>query len=135
MPSIIRFREVTDAYTTWSLMEPSYENEGPRVTRLCRLDGYVYASVPDGVLLPEQPEQIIVEEIEIDENLKARIKAASPQIRIINERVVEMIRERYSITDEIKMLRLAPSEETAAYNDYAEDCRAWGRSQKEALGM
>jgi len=63
------------------------------------------------------------------------IKAVSPHVQLINSRVIDMIRERYSINDEIKMLRIGPSDETSAYNDYAEAARAWGRAEKAKLGL
>jgi hypothetical protein len=53
----------------------------------------------------------------------------------INRRVVEMIRARYSVDDEIKLLRIAPSDETAAWNAYVEECRQWGREQRALLGL
>lgn len=51
----------------------------------------------------------------------------------INQRVVQMIRERYSVEDEIGLLRTGPSDEAAAYSDYVEECRAWGRGQKDEM--
>ncbi len=51
----------------------------------------------------------------------------------INRIVVEMIRERYSIEDELGLLRTGPSEEAEAYSDYVEECRAWGRGEKALL--
>ena len=63
------------------------------------------------------------------------IKAASAQCAAINAQVVAKIRERYSVDDEIHMLRIAPSPESALWNDYVEACRAWGREQKAALGL
>lgn len=57
------------------------------------------------------------------------------KINQINAEVVGMIRMRYSVDDEIKMLRLAPSDESSAYNDYVEECRAWGRGEKAGLGL
>jgi len=92
-------------------------------------------SVPDELTLPPQPEEITVEEIELTDELTESIKAASPHVALINERVVSLIREAYSVNEEIKMLRLAPSSETAAYNDYVEECRAWGRAEKAKLGL
>lgn len=53
----------------------------------------------------------------------------------INRRVVEMIREHYTVDDEIKLLRTAPSPEFELWNAYVEDCREWGRQQKRALGL
>ena len=52
----------------------------------------------------------------------------------INLRVVEMIRSRYSIDDEIGILRTAPSDKATAYNAYVEECRAWGRGEKASFG-
>lgn len=65
----------------------------------------------------------------------ASIKAGSPQCTAIREAVRAKIRERYDVDDEIMMLRIAPSPETALWNDYVEECRAWGREQKTALGF
>ena len=53
----------------------------------------------------------------------------------INQRVCEMIAESYSVTDEIKLIRTAPSEEFEIYNEHAEACRQWGREQKVLLGI
>lgn len=51
----------------------------------------------------------------------------------IDRQVVARIRDCYSVDDELKMLRLAPSPESAAYNDHVEECRAWGRACKAEL--
>lgn len=53
----------------------------------------------------------------------------------INKQVVEMIRSRYSVEDELGLLRTGPSEEAEAYSDYVEECRAWGRGEKIKLGI
>ncbi len=53
----------------------------------------------------------------------------------INEQVCAMIAEQYSITDEIKLIRTAPSHEFDVYNEHAEACRQWGREQKALLGL
>lgn len=42
---------------------------------------------------------------------------------------------RYSTSEEIKLIRTAPSAEMTAYNLYAEECRARGRTQKSQLGL
>jgi len=52
----------------------------------------------------------------------------------INEETKIKIREKYSLEDELKILRLA-STDTASfseYNDYVEMCRDEGRAKKEA---
>lgn len=102
---------------------------------LATIDGITYVFVPDTTTLPPQPPEITVAAATLTDVLREQIKAASPHVWLINERVVEMIRQRYSVDDEIKMLRIAPSDETTAYNAYVEECRAWGRDQKAALGL
>jgi hypothetical protein len=71
----------------------------------------------------------------LTDELKESIKSASPHVQLINDRVVSKIREVYSLNDEIKMIRLSPSEESTAYNDYVEECRDWGRTEKARLGL
>ena len=58
----------------------------------------------------------------------------------INQKVVDYIRAKYSIEDELKFLRIelfsfVPDPEASAYNAYVEECRAWGRGEKHRLGL
>ena len=137
MTKIYKYQKVQDAYTTHCLVEPDYNllEIEDRITELCTIDGVTFVSVPDSITLPEQPEQITVEEVVLTDELKAAIKSESPHVQLINERVVAKIREIYSLNDEIKMIRLSPSEESAAYNEYVESCRDWGRVAKANLGL
>ena len=137
MAKIYKYQKITDQFTTYCLVEPDYNllEAEDRITELCTIVGVTYASVPDSITLPEQPEQITVEEVVLTEELKAAIKAASPHVQLVNERIVARIRERYSLNDEIKMIRLSPSEESTAYNEYVEACREWGRVAKANLGL
>jgi hypothetical protein len=137
MPIIYKYQKITDQFTTHCLVEPDYnllETED-RITELCTIDGVTYVSVPDSIILPAQPEQITVEEVVLTDELKAAIKSESPHVQLINERVVAKIREIYSLNDEIKMIRLSPSAESTAYNEYVEACRDWGRVAKARLGL
>ena len=107
-------------------------------TELATIDGVTYVSLPDGATLPtEQPSEISasIATVTLTDALRAEIKAASPHVRLINERVREAIAERYSVADEIKLIRTSPSEEAIAYNAYAEECRNWGRIEKAKLGL
>ena len=137
MAKIYKYQKITDQFTTHCLVEPDYnllETED-RITELCTIDGVTFVSVPDSIALPQQPEQITVEEVVLTDELKAAIKSESPHVQLINERVVAKIREIYSLNDEIKMIRLSPSEESTAYNEYAEACREWGKTRKATLGL
>lgn len=103
-------------------------------------DGRTVVALQDGYMLPDDQHAEIQLSIEVlpsplPSDLRDAIRAASPQVRLIDQRVVEQIRTRYSVDDEIKLLRIAPSAEMEAYNAYAEDCRAWGRAEKAKLGL
>jgi hypothetical protein len=131
MASIVAYRKASDAWTTYSLVGVDGAVE------LCTIDGVTYVSIPDDGDLHDQPEEIAgsVAVIEPSDALIDAICAASPHVALIRSRVVELIAQRYSITEEVKLLRTAPSAEFDAYNEYVEICRAWGRSQKADLGL
>ena len=139
MTSIISYQKHITLEITRELRLPEGEPHERIGTELATIDGTTYVCLPDGVTLPlGQPVEIvdsIVNPVTLTDTLRDQIKAASSHVRLINQRVVERIRERYSMDDEIKMLRLAPSPETTAYNYHAEACRAWGREKKAALGL
>ena len=109
----------------------------PGLTELATIDGVTYVAVPDGIDLPEQAQEIAgsIEEVELTPVLREEIAAQSTHVALIRERVVAKIRASYSVDDELKLLRTAPSAEFEAYNAHAEACRAWGREQKAALGL
>ena len=54
----------------------------------------------------------------------------------INSIVQRMIAERYSIPDEIKMVKLAVDHpERVTYQTYVDECRAYGRAMKVERGL
>lgn len=110
----------------------------PLGTELATVDGVTYVALPDGAALPaNQPAEVSasIQLVTLTDTLRDAIKAASPHYALINARVIEQIRTRYSQDDEIKCLRLAPSPETTAWNAWAEDCRTWGKQEKTKLGL
>lgn len=139
MAKIYRYQKATDKYTTHCLRESTidFEKDGSsRITELCTIDGITYVSVPDSVELSKQIPEIMQTLSLVDAtDIKTIdvIKRSSPHIQLINDRVVERIRSIYSLNDEIKMLRLAPSEEATAYHLFVEECRALGKSEKKNL--
>ena len=104
-------------------------------TELATVDGRTYVYLPDTAALPVQPPEITVEGAILTPELLDAIKSASPHVLLINARVVEQIRQRYSLDDEIKMLRIAPSDESSAYVAYVEECVAWGQAEKAKIGL
>lgn len=135
MTSIYAYQKFINTDLTVEIRLPEDEN-GQRIgTELATVDGTTYVSLPDGATLPAQPDEINAKPVTLTPTLKADIEDASPHVRLIRQLVSEKIAERYSIGDEIKLLRTAPSAEFEAYNEFAENCRAWGRAEKEKLGL
>lgn len=133
MAYIVAYRKHID-HRTVTIALPAEIN----ATELATIAGVTYVSIEDGVTLPTQPTEIagsvaIVDSA--DRSLMDVIKASSPHVQLINTRVVERIRQRYSIDDEIKMIRIAPSDDSTDYVQYVEECRDWGRQEKAKLGF
>lgn len=141
MPSLHAYRKVITAINTFEIRLPESapgQRQGQEIATLT--DGRTIVCLDDGATLPaEQPAQIAasIEALPspLPADLRAQILDASPHARLINQRVVEKIRAEYSVDDEIKMLRIAPSAETTAWNDHVEACRAWGRAERAKLGL
>lgn len=132
MPSIVRYQKHITRDITRELEKPE------EATELCTLDGWTYVSLPDGsVLQSEQPPEIAatIVPVTLEPELRSAICDASPHVRLIRERVRNMIAEQYPLHEEVKLLRTAPSAEFEAYNAHAESCREWGREQKARIGL
>lgn len=128
MPRIISYEKIITQETTKQLDLPE------SATELCTIDGITYVSVPDDVeLVDKQP--VEYQTVVMTDELRELIKSQSTHVQLIDDRVKAKIAERYSITDEIKQLRSAPSDEFDVYAEYAESCRTWGQEQKSMLGL
>lgn len=141
MPTLYAYRKVIDSVTTHTLRLPEAAQGLQAAQELCTLpDGRTVVTLFDGYTLPDAQPAPIAASIQtlpspLPDDLREAIKTASPQVRLINARVQESVAQRYSLADEIKLLRTAPSAEMDAYNAYAEECRAWGRAEKAKLGL
>lgn len=135
MSTIYKYRRITTEGPDGTTLYFKNADEGDRALELAEVDGWHYVSVPDTAQLPAQSTEIEWQAVTLDAALKASIQASSRAVQLINQGVVDQIRALYSVDDELKLLRTAPSAEFEAYNAYAEDCRAWGREQKAALGL
>ena len=145
MPFIVSYQKQSDAYTTYTLLAP----EGS--TELCTLDGVTYVSVPDDVALPEQPSQIadsIVNPVTLTTELREAIKSTSLHCQLIHQRMEDKIREKYSLSDEQYLSRIASGvalgmytfetgeqDALVAFGTYIEEVRQWGREQRALLGL
>ncbi len=132
---IYSYQKHIDSLRTVDIALPEGENHQRIGTELATINGVTYVFVPEGAKLPTQPKEIKVVPAVLAQELIDQIKAESTHIQLINARIIEMIRLRYSMEDEIKLIRIAPSDESTAYNNYVEECRAWGRGEKAKFGL
>ena len=141
MPYLIAYRKVIDSVTTHQVRLPQSEQMSQSGIELATLaDGRTIVAVFSSADLPADQPAEIAESIQTlsakqKADILAEIKSLSPHVALINSRVTEKIAQRYSITDEIKLLRAGTVDELASYNKFVEECRAWGTEQKAALGL
>ena len=152
MATIISYKKTSDVYTTYELHTPDAQGDEADIfcTELGTLDGLTYVSVPDGVVLPEQLPQVAatLQTVTLTPELRAQLKAISPHCALIAERMVQTIRARYSIDDEMFFARIGvgaaagmyqptPGElaEMQAFGEFVEAVRQWGRTERAKLGL
>ena len=135
MPRIMKYRKFTDQYTTYTAIDNGGEDK--KITELCTINNETYISVPDGVVLPEQPKEITLEPVVITTELKGQIEKDSPHIRLIEKRIIEKVRKKYPIEAQLKIIRDKINginiDKYAEYNSYVEDCVTEGETKKELL--
>ena len=131
----MKYRKITDEYTTYTAIDNGEENK--KITELCTINGDTYICIPDDLVLPGQPKQISLTPVIMTDELKGQIEKVSPHIQLIKKRVREKITEKYSIEDELKIIRNKINgvdiEKYTEYNTYAEGCIAEGKVKKAEL--
>jgi fructose-specific component phosphotransferase system IIB-like protein len=140
MTTLIAYTKSVDQITTHTLRLPidaAGASAGQEIAEL--LDGRTIVVLFGTAQLPADQPAAIADSIEPltspSADMIAAIKQASPHVALINQRIEDAIGERYSIANQIKLIRTAPSAEMTAFDAYAEECRAWGRSEKAKLGL
>ena len=148
---ILRYQKITDQYTTYTLKEPENQDNLSCI-ELCTLlennNNYTYVYVPDQLILPEQPEQITIEQVTLDQDLLNRIKKESPRVQLSYKRLQDRIRSKYSIEDEQYFTRISigalsglyamQDDEPALINEYqewVEESREIARQERLSWGL
>ena len=150
--TIVSYQKTSDAHTTYELHMPDAQGDEGEIfcAELGTIDGLTYVSVPDGVTLPEQlpPVAATLQQVTLTPEIRERLKAVSPHCALISERMVQKIRARYSIDDEMFFSRIGvgaamgmytptPDElaEMQAFGVFVEGVRQWGRAERAKLGL
>ena len=133
MPKIYKYRKVTDQYTTYTAIDNGEEDK--RITELCTINDETYISIPNDVVLPEQPKEITLEPVVITTELKGQIEKESPHIRLIEKRIMEKVRKKYSVEDQLKIIRDKINginiDKYTEYNIYVDGCVTERETKKE----
>jgi hypothetical protein len=136
MPKIYAYRKDLGAV---KLPELSKDQE---VKELATIDGVTYIAASDTVDFGKmQSDEIKFQTVDgatLGDKLHATMKvlqAALPATAEINAQVVAKIREKYSVDQEIALLRRGQCAEWDEWNNYVESCVNWGREQKALMGL
>ena len=145
MPTLYSYRKHQDTLISRELRFPEDPKTGERLgTELATVDGVTYVSLPDGAVLPvDQPKEIAASIAAVTPTaaLKTAIADASPHVALVRERTRAKIREKFSLEDEVGLLRSklrAPATANPAfdaYDTFAESARAWAAAEKTRLGL
>jgi hypothetical protein len=137
-----RFQKQSDPYrdTTVILQDKIREIDGHYIHGM--VEDYLYFSLPDEATIQDAEIEAIGSLPELEQNMysvltEPAIKDISPHYELVNKRVQEKIRSLYSLEDELKVQRLRETdpESFESYNQWCEECRAWGREQKALMGF
>lgn len=151
MPTyIVSYQKVSTPHTVIQAVLPDSigVDDAVHCTELCTLDDTTYLAVPEGVTLPAQPPEITLAPVTLTPELRDRIKAESPHSQWVGERMVQKIRARYSIDDEMFFARIGVGAATGMYTPtpgeladmqafgvFVEGVREWGRVERAKLGV
>ena len=124
-----RYKAVVTEYTTLSLVVPDGVVAYQYTENLAGVD----ITDSEAFLAQQHPE------CEVTELTFQEVESELKECRMfhdINAIVQRMIAERYSIPDEIKMVKLPIDHpERVAYQNYVDECRAYGRTMKVQRGL
>jgi hypothetical protein len=149
---MISYQKHIDSQTTRELRLPmdgqSLQSLG---TELATINGITYVSLPDGVSLPSvQPDEIAasISPVTLDAVLREQIKSASPHCKLISQRMIDKIRDLYSIDDEMYFARIGVGAANGMYvptideiqamtvfGAFVESIRQWGRDERARIGL
>lgn len=91
MPTIYRYTPAVTSGPNGQTIRHADPDEV--MTRLCRLDGQEYLSLPTGTTLPTQPAEITLESVTLTDELRARIKRHAGPLQVSKDTTRRHIRE------------------------------------------
>lgn len=136
------------AGTDYRVTGPDGDDTADTLTEIAELDGWRYVAVPEGITSTVPAELTTWEPVTLTPELREAIKAASPHAQLIAQRVVELIRAKYPLDEELYFARIAvgalqnsytllpgEAEALAQYQTDVEAAREWGRTERAKIGL
>ncbi len=115
---------------------------------LAEIDGWWYVYVPDEASLPDQHNEICLSAVTLTEELRDKIKNISKSCELINQRMQDKIRAKYSLEDEQYFARIGvgvalgvyqfqagEQEALLEFGNFVESVRQWGRDERGKIGL
>jgi hypothetical protein len=146
MPFIVRYRPITDQYSSRRLSV--FSGADSLVLDLCEIDGWVYATCADDVDLSGVDPAFSAEIVTLTESLRTEIKRASPHCRLIKARGHARVAVAFDGADQTKLDRLMAASSAGLvvltdsqravlehYRDINLSADKWAAEQYEALGL
>ena len=104
-------------------------------------DNYQYVTFEEKA--PEQPKGIILEEVVLTEELKEKLRKNSPHWQRYKERVIEKIREKYSLDDELNIIHTRnlgtkttdDKAKISEYDNFVKSIKDYYANYKASLGI
>ena len=154
MPSLYAYRKVIDTVTTHTLRLPEATQGGQAGHELATLaDGRTVVVLFDAYSLPTEQPSPIAASVELlptalPDLLREQIKASSPHVALISQRMIDQIRANYTQDDENYFSRIgvgaamgmyAPSSDEiqamTVFGEFVEAVRQWGRDERAKRGL
>ena len=151
---MIAFRRVVTPIYTHTLRLPDAPQGQQAAQELATLpDGRTVVALFEGFTLPANQSAEIAASIEVlpavlPDLLREQIKAASPHVTLISQRMIDQIRSRYTQDDENYFSRIgvgaamgmyAPTTDEiqamTVFGKFVESVRQWGRVERTKLGL
>jgi len=141
MVKLYRYQPIFDEYTRTDANLPENAIIHLSSDQLVNFDNYQYVAFEGDI--PEQPKGIKLEEVVLTAELKEKLRKYSSHWKRYKERIIDKIREKYSIDDELniihtKNLATKTTEDKTKiteYDEYVKSVKDYYAKYKANLGI
>ena len=141
MVKLYRYQPIFDEYTRTDANLPENAIIHLSSDQLVNFDNYQYVAFEGNI--PEQPEGIKLEEVNLTTELQEKLRKYSSHWKRYKELIVGKIREKYSLDDEVNLLNTKNlSTKTATdktkitdYDNYVKSIKDYYTEYKSKLGI